>query len=122
MKTINISFRIFSIVSMACLLAFASNPSQAINTKTAYSDMLDTCPTARFMVTNNGGPAGTPINFINQSSGANTYHWDFGDGTTSCAENPNHTYAQAGTYTVTLYAIIDGCTVDYIGTDDMIIY
>ena len=28
--------------------------------------------------------------------------WNFGDGTTSTAANPSHTYAAAGTYTVTL--------------------
>ncbi|MBF9239372.1 gliding motility-associated C-terminal domain-containing protein [Hymenobacter sp. BT683] len=31
-----------------------------------------------------------------------TYAWKFGDGTTSTQENPVHTYARPGTYTVTL--------------------
>ncbi|NIP35046.1 MAG: PKD domain-containing protein [Thermoplasmata archaeon] len=31
-----------------------------------------------------------------------TYHWDFGDGTTSNEQNPSHTYDKKGTYTVTL--------------------
>ncbi|MBK6902278.1 MAG: PKD domain-containing protein [Saprospirales bacterium] len=30
--------------------------------------------------------------------------WDFGDGNTSTAQNPTHTYAGAGLYTVTLNA------------------
>ncbi|MEN7342187.1 MAG: PKD domain-containing protein [Pseudomonadota bacterium] len=33
-----------------------------------------------------------------------TFNWDFGDGTTSSAANPEHTYDQPGTYTVTLTA------------------
>lgn len=33
-----------------------------------------------------------------------TYHWDFGDGTSSTAANPSHTYRQNGTYTATLTA------------------
>jgi PKD repeat protein len=31
-----------------------------------------------------------------------TYAWDFGDGGTSSARHPQHAYAAAGTYTVTL--------------------
>ena len=33
---------------------------------------------------------------------ATTYLWDFGDGNTSTAVNPTHTYAEMGIYTVTL--------------------
>lgn len=40
--------------------------------------------------------------FTNTSQNANTYNWDFGDGNTSTAISPNHTYAAAGQYTVTL--------------------
>lgn len=32
----------------------------------------------------------------------NAWHWDFGDGVSASAQNPVHTYTQAGTYTVTL--------------------
>ncbi len=32
------------------------------------------------------------------------YFWDFGDGSTSTEENPEHTYTAAGVYTVTLEA------------------
>jgi hypothetical protein len=35
-------------------------------------------------------------------SGALVYSWNFGDGKTSAEINPNHTYNQAGEYTVTL--------------------
>ncbi|MFF7385256.1 PQQ-dependent sugar dehydrogenase [Streptomyces griseoluteus] len=33
-----------------------------------------------------------------------THHWDFGDGTSSTAASPTHTYRQNGTYTATLTA------------------
>jgi Zn-dependent metalloprotease len=42
------------------------------------------------------------IQFTNTSIDGNTYLWDFGDGTTSTAENPVHTYASAAQYTVSL--------------------
>ena len=36
--------------------------------------------------------------------------WDFGDGTTSTLNNPDHTYAKSGSYDVTLYVTyIGGC-------------
>ncbi len=47
--------------------------------------------------------------FTNESTNATSYSWDFGDGTTSTAEHPNHTYpAEAGSYTVTLTATNPG--------------
>jgi len=48
------------------------------------------------------------IFFNNNSSNAGTFVWDFGDGATSNAINPIHTYTGFGTYTVTLSA--DGGT------------
>lgn len=42
--------------------------------------------------------------FTNESSRASRYEWNFGDGTTSTEKNPEHVYAQPGTYTVTLKA------------------
>jgi len=42
--------------------------------------------------------------FINISTNANTYLWDFGDEETSTEINPVKSYAAAGTYTVTLTA------------------
>ncbi len=47
--------------------------------------------------------ANQAVTFTNTSTGANTYHWDFGDGTSSSSPNPPpHTYATPGTYTVML--------------------
>jgi hypothetical protein len=47
--------------------------------------------------------SGVTAQFTNQSSGAVTYSWDFGDSSpTSSAQNPSHVYTQNGVYTVTL--------------------
>jgi PKD repeat protein len=53
--------------------------------------------------------AGTAFvyNFSNNSAGATTFLWNFGDGTTSTAEQPTHTYTTDGVYTVTLIAAND---------------
>jgi gliding motility-associated-like protein len=48
--------------------------------------------------------------FINESRGAVSYIWDFGDGTTSTEFEPKHAYTKAGEYTIKLIAINDlGC-------------
>jgi gliding motility-associated-like protein len=50
--------------------------------------------------------------FDRSSAGAVGWSWNFGDGTTSTAQNPNKTYAAPGTYPVTLTTtFIDGCSV-----------
>ena len=52
----------------------------------------------------------TSISFQNLSS-SNTpvvYQWDFGDGTSSVQEHPNHNYTQEGNYIVALIASSPG--------------
>ena len=49
------------------------------------------------------------MSFDNRSTNAESYIWDFGDGTSSTAERPIHTYV-VGDYTVKLYVIsAEGC-------------
>ncbi|MFZ1706125.1 MAG: PKD domain-containing protein [Saprospiraceae bacterium] len=45
---------------------------------------------------------GLTVDFTNTSTNATNYLWNFGDGNTSTVQNPTHTYATIGTYTVTL--------------------
>lgn len=56
--------------------------------------------------TGNDYNTGQAISFTSCSEDADTYAWDFGDGTTSDNENPTHTFALSGTYEVTL--VVDG--------------
>jgi PKD repeat protein len=44
------------------------------------------------------------VTFNNLSENATSYYWDFGDGKNSSSTNPNHTYTEGGTYSVTLKA------------------
>ncbi|HEV2376909.1 MAG TPA: PKD domain-containing protein [Streptosporangiaceae bacterium] len=51
------------------------------------------------------GNAPLNVSFTGSATGGTapyTYKWDFGDGSTSTAQNPAHTYSNAGTYTATL--------------------
>ena len=43
--------------------------------------------------------------FTDQSIGADSWSWNFGDGSTSTLQNPTHTYASVGTFTVTLTVV-----------------
>ncbi|MEI6765822.1 MAG: C25 family cysteine peptidase [Bacteroidota bacterium] len=64
-------------------------------------------------------PAQTAV-FTNTTTNGVTYSWNFGDGGTSNAENPVHTYTADGTYYVTL-AVNNGCGSD-IFTDTLYVY
>lgn len=47
---------------------------------------------------------GFDATFTNETKGASTYKWDFGDGVSSTDESPTHTYAKKGKFVPTLYA------------------
>lgn len=49
------------------------------------------------------------VQFTNLTQGNNAYIWNFGDGTISTDINPNHTYTDTGSYTVTLIVGSNGC-------------
>ncbi|WP_292347647.1 MULTISPECIES: PEGA domain-containing protein [unclassified Methanoregula] len=78
-----------------------------------YTPVLHGCPPAQPQAGFYGAPltgiAPLTVQFTSTSSGANAWHWDFGDGSTSPAQNPRHTYMTAGLYSVTLEAR-DICT------------
>lgn len=60
---------------------------------------------------NNNNPT---VRFANTSTGAVSYLWDFGDGTTSADENPSHNYSAIGRYRVVLKATSEQNCVDSI--------
>jgi PKD repeat protein len=59
-------------------------------------------PLANFTFNPNSGYAPSSVQFTSSSQNAVDFTWDFGDGSTSIAENPSHVFTQPGTYTVTL--------------------
>jgi PKD repeat protein len=62
-------------------------------------------PTASFTWSPSSGVAPATVQFTDTSTGGATiWSWDFGDGGTSTARSPAHTYTAAGTYTVSLTA------------------
>ena len=71
---------------------------------------ITVAPTVHAQFVHDGVPgcAPLPIDFTNQSTGANSYFWDLGDGSTSTATSPTHTYSNTSFFldinTVTLIA------------------
>jgi PKD repeat protein len=63
-------------------------------------------PSAKFEVTPAVAVVGEPVAFADGSTDPDSsivkWEWDFGDGGTSTAQNPTHTYAASGPYTMKL--------------------
>lgn len=70
-----------------------------------YSESVEMGLTAGFMPSVNYGYAPLEVQFTDHSTAGNapivSYNWDFGDGTNSILQNPNHTFITEGIYIVT---------------------
>ena len=64
-----------------------------------------TPPTAEFQFNQGSNYAPATLTFSNQSTNAEYYIWDFGDGSTTTEESPSHIFEKAGNYAVTLTSI-----------------
>lgn len=69
-----------------------------ISARTPVNISVTTTGTASFTIS----AASNTITFTDNSTGATSWFWDFGDSNTSTQQNPVHTYTANGTYTVTL--------------------
>lgn len=98
--------------NLCCHVSFLNDPNCGFDLTTSLAPRY---PLASFTADSDG--CGATYTFHNTStitydgvnpSGNNepceTAHWNFGDGTTSDAYNPQHTFPGGGTYTVTLVA------------------
>ena len=61
------------------------------------------------------------VSFKNQSTNADSYLWDFGDGSTSTVVNPQHTYTSKGSFTVKLTATNKGACSNTISLGKLIL-
>lgn len=82
------------VYTVTLTVTFASSTGTATGTITVYPN-----PVAAFSFVNAGN---NTVNFTDQSTGATTWYWIFGDNTFSTAQNPSHPYATSGNYTVCL--------------------
>ncbi|MGD8868680.1 MAG: PKD domain-containing protein, partial [Gemmatimonadales bacterium] len=99
----------------------AQNPTHTYSTAAVYTVMLTVTDNDGLTATSSksvtAGPqapvaeftwnaSGLSVDFTDASTDADGtvtgWNWDFGDGATSSAQNPSHSYAVGGSYTVTL--------------------
>ncbi len=87
-------------VSLVATNAYGSDTE----TKVGYITVTAPTVTADFTADPLSGEPPLVVQFTDASTNATSWHWDFGDGATSTAQNPSHTYSEVGVYTVTLEA------------------
>lgn len=78
---------------------------------------ISQAPVAQFTVSNESGGAPLAVGFVNTSSGATSWLWNFNDAdqTTSTEFSPAFTYTQLGTYSAELIAMNNlGCTDSFV--------
>ncbi len=86
------------------LIATDTSTCNKIDTSAYFAITVFPIPTANFSWTPNPPVENTITRFINLSTGANRYLWDFGDGANSTLANPTHLYNATGVYKATLHA------------------
>jgi len=80
--------RVIAILSLALLLNAGFSSCKKAEPVAGFSFITD----------------GKTVTFVNESTDADTYLWNFGDNTTSTEQSPAHTYDDYGLYPVTLKA------------------
>ncbi len=72
-------------------------------TRVNYISVTEPLPAAEFVASQTSGAGTLTTSFSDLSTGAVTVRsWNFGDGDSSFAANPTHTYTSSGTYSVSL--------------------
>lgn len=103
--TIDLNFLLANLTSKFAIGVGISNNEKAAGKHTTTVALIDPAflvPTANFTRT----ISGRTVTFANTSSNGVSYVWDYGDGTPVSTEKAApHTYASAGTYTVSLIAV-----------------
>ena len=83
----------------------------APGTGTTFTVPSVASPVISFSTSPNPATGNIPltVTFTNQTTGANTYTWTFGDGNGTNSVSPSNTYTAVGTYTVMLIASNGSC-------------
>ncbi|MGP8215425.1 MAG: PKD domain-containing protein, partial [Bacteroidia bacterium] len=97
----------FTYPAVGTYTATLSSSSGGCGGDTAFPVVVTGPPTAAFTALPVCQKA--TMGFTNTSTGSTVFKWNFGDGSTSTAPSPSHTYAACGTYNVVLVAGTPPC-------------
>ena len=102
-STMQHPFHTYTTAGNYTVALIAYTPSGVYDT-IIYPDYIEASGAAAdFNITENGNCQATTITINTTSSDNDSWHWDFGDGSTSSLQNPTHTYYSAtDNYIVTL--------------------
>ncbi len=89
---------------------FVSNADQCNGVGTSSPILVSVNPTPVADGSADQDQGSFDVQFLNNSTNATSYEWNFGDGSTSTLSNPSHTYVDGGNYTVTLTAYNGDCS------------
>jgi PKD repeat protein len=107
MKWASMKYLLFIVLLVAVVIAagcIGGNQNSPVTSTPVVTSTATNQSNAMFGVTAYYGPAPLTVNFINHGSEAESYIWDFGDGSTSSLYSPRHTFTNPGKYEVTLLA------------------
>jgi PKD repeat protein len=91
--------------SYCAVTAYDSSKAESAYSNEASVAVPYSTPSASFSASPTSGAAPLSVKFTDTSTGQITsWAWNFGDGTSSTAQHPTKSYANAGTYSVTLTA------------------
>jgi PKD repeat protein len=79
-------------------------PAMSFNFSSYKKDNAEPELSAGLSMEGHNRPASTTVHFTNESENADSYLWDFGDGTISEDINPTHEYTETCNYSIKLEA------------------
>ncbi len=98
-SSVGASFVTAGISNTDALLIQTIASNTVLDSLSTWQDMGD-IPSAAYTYTMNSNT----VNFTNTSLNSTSFAWNFGDGNSSTIANPQHTFANPGTYNVSLTA------------------
>ena len=102
------SYAVAGTYTVTLTVAATTTPCPAM---VSHTVTVQPTPVAAILADPLTGCAPLPVQFTSASTNSDFQHWDFGDGNSSSAGAPLHTFSTAGSYTVLLVAEhANGCT------------